>query len=474
MLDKLRPAFVVTRREVRDQFRDWRIMGPILLLVVMLPLLMNYASSRFLAFADRYGAQIEAAQVFPFLLMVVGFFPVTVALVLALESFVGEKERRSIESLLSSPLSDFQLYFGKLLAALIPSLMASYLGMALYLIWVYFQGIWFPTGGLLVQIFALATTNCLLMVSGAVVVSSQTTSMRAANLLAVFIILPMAVLLQAESAVIVWAKDAVLLWTLIGEVIIAILLVRIGIAHFNREELVSREFDSFDLRGGASSFWKDFRGDANSPLDWYRRELRETFVKMRLPALLVMAVLIGGLVLGASLADQFVIPSDFISVDSIKGGTIEGIQNVRFFDNSSIPVVWLNNLRTIFLATIAGLLSFGVLAMIVMVVPILLIGFFTATIASAGLSPALFLLAFVVPHGILEIPALILAGAAILRLGATLASPSPGQTIGEAFLGGMVDWAKVMVGIVLPLLLGAAILEVLVTPRVAMWIFGGL
>ncbi|MEE9188082.1 MAG: stage II sporulation protein M, partial [Anaerolineales bacterium] len=237
---------------------------------------------------------------------------------------------------------------------------------------------------------------------------------------------------------------------------------------------VSREFDSFDLRGGASSFWKDFRGDANSPLDWYRRELRETFVKMRLPALLVIAVLMGGLVLGASLADQFVIPSDFISIDSIKGGTIEGIQNVRFFDDSSIPVVWLKNLRTIFLATIAGLLSFGVLAMIVMVVPILLIGFFTATIASAGLSPVLFLLAFVVPHGILEIPALILAGAAILRLGATLASPSPGQTIGEAFLGGMVDWAKVMVGIVLPLLLGAAILEVLVTPRVAMWIFGGL
>jgi len=36
-----------------------------------------------------------------------------------------------------------------------------------------------------------------------------------------------------------------------------------------------------------------------------------------------------------------------------------------------------------------------------------------------------------------------------------------------------VDWAKVMIGLVLPLLLGAAILEVLVTPRIASWIFGG-
>ncbi len=473
MLAKLSPAFVVTRREVRDHFRDWRIMAPILLLVIMLPLLMNYASNRFLTFADRYGAQIDADQVFPFLLMVVGFFPVTVALVLALESFVGEKERRSIEPLLSSPLSDFQIYFGKLLAALIPALMASYLGMALYLLWVYLQSVWIPSGGLLVQIYALATTNCLIMVSGAVVVSSQTTSMRAANLLAVFIILPMAVLLQAESAVIVWARDAVLFWTLVGEVIVAVLLVRIGIAHFNREELVSREFDSFDLRVGFRSFWRDFRGDATSLSDWYRQELRDTLKIMRLPAILVVVVLSGGLVLGASLANQFVIPSEFVNSESIKGGTIEGLQYVRFFEESSIPLVWLSNLQTIFLATIAGLLSFGVLALIVMAVPILFIGFFTATISSAGLSPVLFLLAVVLPHGILEIPAFILAGAAILRLGAKLASPSPGQTIGEAWLGGMVDWAKVMVGVVLPLLLGAAIVEVLVTPRVASWIFGG-
>jgi ABC-type Na+ efflux pump permease subunit len=121
MLAKVRPAFVVTRREVRDHFRDWRIMGPILLLVIMLPLLMNYASNRFLTFADRYGAQVDADQVFPFLLMVVGFFPVTVALVLALESFVGEKERRSIEALLSSPLR-FSIIFWQAFGSIDPSI----------------------------------------------------------------------------------------------------------------------------------------------------------------------------------------------------------------------------------------------------------------------------------------------------------------------------------------------------------------
>ncbi len=86
MLEKLHPALVVTRREVRDHFRDWRILGPMVLLILLLPIFMNYASGRFLEFADRYGAHIDAGQVYPFLLMVVGFFPITVALVLALES----------------------------------------------------------------------------------------------------------------------------------------------------------------------------------------------------------------------------------------------------------------------------------------------------------------------------------------------------------------------------------------------------
>jgi uncharacterized membrane protein SpoIIM required for sporulation len=254
---------------------------------------------------------------------------------------------------------------------------------------------------------------------------------------------------------------------------VAALLVRIGVAHFNREELIGREFDSFNLKNGFNSFWKDFRGEASSPWDWYRYELGKTFSKMRLPALLVSVVLIGGVVLGASLADQFIIPPELINQETLLNGGIEGIQEFRFFDNSSIPVVLLNNIRTIFLATFAGLLSFGVLALIVMVVPILFIGFFAATSASAGLSPLLFLLAFVLPHGILEIPAIIIAGAAILRLGATIASPAPGRTISESWLGAAADWAKVMLGLVLPLLLGAAALEVLLTPRIVNWLFGG-
>ena len=73
--------------------------------------------------------------------MIVGFFPISVSLVIALETFVGEKERMSIEPLLNTPLKDWQLYLGKMLSATIPPLLSSFLGMAVYISGLVFQHI---------------------------------------------------------------------------------------------------------------------------------------------------------------------------------------------------------------------------------------------------------------------------------------------------------------------------------------------
>jgi uncharacterized membrane protein SpoIIM required for sporulation len=105
--------------------------------------------------------------------------------------------------------------------------------------------------------------------------------------------------------------------------------------------------------------------------------------------------------------------------------------------------------------------------------PFILIGYFMASVAGIGLHPLTFLVALVLPHGLLEIPAIILAGAAVLRLGATLAAPASGRTIGETWLLSLSDWTKIMVGLVLPLLLGAAAIEIYITPRLAVLILGG-
>lgn len=477
MLANLRPALTITRREIRDQFRDWRIIAPILVLTLFFPGLMNFVAEQVIDFMQGYEVPIIGERLVPFLLMVVGFFPISISLVIALESFVGEKERRSIEPLLSSPLTDFQLYIGKLLAVMAPPLMASFLGIAVYLIGVYRQLGWQPEPELLSQVLLLTLVQALLMVSGAVVISSQTTSTRAANLLASFIIVPMALLLIIESILMFWADYDVLWWIILGQAVIAGLLVRMGIAHFNREELLGRELDVLNLRWGWHVFVTAFKGDAKSLPGWVRDVWANTMKKMRLPIGISGFLIAVGFGIGIVLAQVFVFPIETLNFDNLQNGIsadIEGIGIIQFFSVEGIFTVFVHNIQTILLATVFGLFSFGVLGILLMMLPFTVIGYFTAAIGGVGISPWLFFSATVLPHGVLEIPAIVLAGAAILKLGATLSAPAPGYTISEALLRSLAVWARMMIAIVLPLFLGAAVLEIFITPQAVIYLLGSL
>lgn len=466
-------SFVITRREVKDQFRDWRIIFPIIILTLFFPGLMNFTARAAVRFVSNYGAPLVAERLIPFLLMIVGFFPISVSLVIALESFVGEKERHSIEPLLSSPLSDAQLFFGKLMAAIVTPLLASYLGICVYLIGVYRQVGWVPEPILITQILLLTTVQALVMVSAAVVISAQTTSVRAANLLASFVIIPMAILIQGESIVMFWARYTILWWVIAGLAIVAILFIRAGMAHFSREELLGKDLDNLNFGWGTKVFFGEVSAGVRSIKSWYVQLGRLFSHKLLLPIGLASLSLLIGVWVGVSQAKVFVLPPELLNFENLESGLTQGPDIMQFYSAAGVATIWLHNIRAILLATALGLFSFGVLGIIILMLPLVLIGYFTATVATAGLSPLTFLTAFVLPHGILEIPAIIIAGAVILRLGATLASPAPGQTVGEALLRALADWFKVLVGVVIPLLLGAALLEVYVTPRVVMAFFGG-
>jgi uncharacterized membrane protein SpoIIM required for sporulation/ABC-type transport system involved in multi-copper enzyme maturation permease subunit len=475
MWSDLRQSLIVTRREVRDQFRDWRIIVPILALTLFFPGLMNFTAQQVVSYVETYNAPLIGDRLIPFLLMVVGFFPISVSLVIALESFVGEKERRSIEPLLCSPLTDLQLYLGKLLAVVIPPLLGSYLGIGVYLFGVYQQVGWTPDFTLLVQIVVLSTVQALLMVSGAVVISVQATSARAANLLASFIIVPMALLLVGESMVMFWAKYDVLWWAIFGQILITSLLIRTGIAYFNREELLGRELDTLNLRLSWQTFIKAFFGGTRTIVGWYQQVLRKTLPQLRTPILLVFLALCIACWIGVDQAKIYVLPPQAFDWSNLEGGFAQGIQgfdSFTFFSVGGVGTVWLHNIRTIFLATVASLFTFGVIGILILALPFALIGYFAGTVANLGISPMIFLVAFVLPHGILEIPAIILAGGAALHLGATLTAPAKGHTMGEALLESLADWTRVMVALVIPMLLAAAVLEIYITPQVALQLFG--
>lgn len=467
MAIEFKPAFAITAREVRDQFRDWRIIFPIIGLTLFFPFLMNFTARRVLDFVNQYGATIIGERLVPFLMMIVGFFPISVSLVIALESFVGEKERGSIEPLLSTPLKDWQLYVGKLLSSVVPPLVGSFVGMFVYMAGLVARDVPLPSADLTLLIFCLTIVQAIVMVSGAVVISSQATSIRAANLLASFIIIPIALLIQAESVVMFWGNYATLWWLVFGLFIFAVLLTRVGLAHFRREELLGREIDVLNIRWGASTFMKAFTGEASNPLEWYRREIPKGLKQVRLAVLLTTIITMVAVFLGIDLIRSFQIPIGETNLKDMGENIYSALQSIPGGSVTVMLTIFWQNFRVVLISMLLGALSFGILGVIPLIASMGVAGYLLSLLSVNGLSPAQYLLGFILPHGIFEIPALIIASAAVLRGGALLAAPDEEKNIGQTFIESLGVWCKLTVGVVIPLLLIAACVEVWVTPLIA-------
>ncbi len=476
MLDNIRLALIITRREVHDQLRDWRIVLPITILTLIFPFLANFTTSQILGFMQKYGANLLAERFIPFLLMIVGFFPISISLVIALESFAGETERRSIEPLLSSPLTDGQLYLGKLLACVLTPLLASYLGMVVYLVGVYRTTSWRPEPAFLILIVLLTAVQALVMVSGAVVISTQTTSVRAANLLASFIIIPVALLIQIESVMMLWADYQVLWWAVLAQVILAGLLIRMGTSHLNREELLGHEIDTLNLRRIWKVFRTQFSGNTHSIWDWYRFEIPRTLHRLLIPIGCMIILLVAGIYLGAAMVKQVGLMPDSIGLDRLKSLDPQILNQFRqygFFSTNNVLTIWWHNLRAVTIGIVLGIFTLGVAGALILMLPMAIIGFFTEAAALSGMAPLTVLAAFTLPHGILEIPAIVLSGAVILQVGASLVTPHQQQSISEGVVRSVADWAKITLALVVPLFLGSAILEVFISPQVMVRLLGG-
>jgi hypothetical protein len=466
-------AYSVARRELRDQLRDWRILAPIAVLTLFFPVLMNFTAQRAVEFVERYGADIIGERLVPFLLMVVGFFPISISLVIALESFAGERERLSLEPLLATPLTDSQLYFGKIAASLITPLGAAFLGIFVYLGGLLLRIGWRPPPQLLLQVLLLTGAQAMVMVTGAVVISSQTTSVRAANLLASFIIVPVSQLIIGESLIMFWGRYHILWWIVVALVLISIVLVRMGLHLFNREELLGRDFDTLDLRWAWRVFWNEFVGGARNLRGWYRGLLNKTVPQLRWAAGIMVVALLVAYGIGFRLARDFTLPAEMFQVEGIPEALGQEFSRLDLGSGSGWLWVVSNNLRAMVISSVLGTFSFGVMSVILLMAPLGIVGYFAGNFALAGHDAGRLLLGLVVPHGVLEVPAAVLAGAAILQLGLAALSLPKGSSLGESWLLALANWARVLLGLVVPLLLGAAALEVYLTPWIALQLFSG-
>ncbi|CAG0971700.1 hypothetical protein ANAEL_01217 [Anaerolineales bacterium] len=466
--NKLRLVWLVAGRELKDQFRDWRVLTPMLILLICFPFLMNEFAKQTVEFLNQYDANLILDRFVPFSIMIIGFFPITISLVVALESFVGEKERGTIEPILSAPLDDWQLYFGKLLVGVATPLVASYLSIILYLVLVARQNLNMPSPMVMVQLILLTTAHATLMVSAAIVISVQSTSVKAANLLASFIVIPVAILMQGEAVMLFWGNERVLWLAIAGVMIISLLLIRVGIAHFQREYLLGREIDVINLSWIWRTFWRNFIGGAESFWEWYgsvwggaMRRIAPALLAVTLVA--IVSVWMGYDLVMVNVADVIhtATPDRLHRIES----SISQLPDLTNLEGSlSAPFLFMNNTRAVAAIFFAGLFSFGVLGILLYMLNVGIIGGLYALFELLGMSPLPIFIAGVVPHGIFEIPALMIGSAVALYMGAAIVTPQTGKSMGEVLIELFADWAKIFIGVVVPLLAVAAVIEAYITP----------
>jgi uncharacterized membrane protein SpoIIM required for sporulation len=319
-------------------------------------------------------------------------------------------------------------------------------------------------------LYVLTAAHAILMVSGAIVISVQSTSVKAANLLASFIIIPVAFLVQGESVLLFWGNGQTLWLALVGVIVLSTLFIRMGIAHFEREYLLGREIDTLNLHWIGSTFWTFFRSGTRADGSWHCRAVLPALRRLALPSLVMLALLLAGGWVGytqVSAKAPELLEGSVRDIDDLRERVsqmpaAQGMNGVEI----SAPSLFLNNLRATAVIFLGGVVSFGVLGILFYLLNAGLIGGVLSLFAYVGVSPWLLFSTGILPHGMFELSALLLSGAAVLHMAVALVTPQTGKSMGELFIFLIADWAKVFIGMIVPLLLVAAVVETYLTPLI--------
>ena len=158
--------------------------------------------------------------------------PLMVVTTVASDSFAGEKERKTLEALLYTPATDWELLLGKLLSAWLPALAISWGGLVFYSVlanlaaWPVMGRVFFPTTMWVILAGWVAPAAAGLGLGAMVLISSRARTFQSAAQLAGVVVLPGFVMvggslfmvmcsgpwLMALLGLVLWAIDAGLVW----------------------------------------------------------------------------------------------------------------------------------------------------------------------------------------------------------------------------------------------------------------------
>jgi ABC-type Na+ efflux pump permease subunit len=239
------------------------ILVPVLLLIVMPTVIGLFArSAGEVDLADALGSFsgeiLDPIADLPpdeqILVLVLGYLmaplflivPLMVSAVIAADAFAGEKERRTLESMLNLPISDRDLFIAKILGSFIPAVVISWIGFLCYaviantLAWPITERIFIPTQLWTVMILWVGPAVATLGLGVMVRVSARARTTQEATQLGGAVILPLIFLALGQSTGLLLVDLPIAL--AIGAVVwvIALALVARGAQKFTRDKLAAR------------------------------------------------------------------------------------------------------------------------------------------------------------------------------------------------------------------------------------------
>lgn len=254
--------------------KDWRelrkskqamlpmIIVPIILVIVMPAILilsslgvtMNPGNVEFLETlpSDFFPAEYNLQQGLVYVMIVHIFsplfllIPVMTSSIIAASSFAGEKERKTIEGLLYTPISDKELVLGKIFVSLIPAVLITWVSFIIYTIvvnalgYTIFQGLFFPTASWLVLIFWLAPTLSFLSLAVVVYVSQRATGVWEAQQIAALLVLPIIALVISSVKGLIQLSWPVIFFAGLTILIIDIFIYRWLVRKLDRERIITK------------------------------------------------------------------------------------------------------------------------------------------------------------------------------------------------------------------------------------------
>jgi len=195
---------------------------------------------------DMNGAECSQYFLVSQFMLLFMLLPLAIPVTIASYSIVGEKTTRTLEPVLATPVSIGELLSGKAIAAVVPAVLATWLGFSIFafgtilitesvkIVNRLLDPVW------LIAVFVLGPLLAIAAVNVAVMVSSRATDPRVAEQLSMLVVLPLMVVFFGQVTGLILINETLILWMAFAMIIVDVVTLFVAVRLFQRESILTR------------------------------------------------------------------------------------------------------------------------------------------------------------------------------------------------------------------------------------------